>query len=333
MKYFKGSLIVTIIALLIAYYLGGIYALYITALLAILEISLSFDNAVVNAKILETMEPKWQQRFITFGMPIAVFGMRFFFPLLVVALASNLGIFETFTLAIENPHKYHEVLVSIEKVIYAFGSAFLFMVFLDFIFDEERDDKWIKLLEENKMINTLGSVNNFSIMLMLIIGLTLASMTSDLRITMAFTFGILLHSFIASLDDFFNMNGVRNGVMGLLYLEVLDASFSFDGVIGAFALNNNIFIIMLGLGVGAMFVRSLTIYFVEKKTLTEYIYLEHGANYAILALSLIMMIKIFYPVNEILIGTIGITFIAISVVHSILEKRSEAKLQPVKVEK
>jgi len=333
MQYFRSSIVVTIIGLLLAFYIGGLYALYITALLAILEVSLSFDNAVVNAKILETMEPKWQQRFISFGMPIAVFGMRFFFPLLVVALASNLGIFETLALAIDDPHAYHEVLISVEKIIYAFGSSFLFMVFLDFIFDEERDKKWIKFLEENKVIQTLGSVNNFSIILMLVIGLILASVTSNLQVTMAYFFGVLLHSFIASLDDFFNMNGVRNGVMGLLYLEILDASFSFDGVIGAFALSSNIFIIMIGLGIGAMFVRSMTIYFVEKKTLAEYTYLEHGANYAILALSVIMMVKIFYPVNELIIGTIGITFIAVAVIHSILEKRAEAKLQPISVEK
>lgn len=69
------------------------------------------------------------------------------------------------------------------------------------------------------------------------------------------------------------------GIGGFLYLEVLDASFSFDGVIGAFAITSDVVVIMLGLAIGAMFVRSMTIYLVEKGTLEAYIYLEHGAHY------------------------------------------------------
>ncbi|HIO95776.1 MAG TPA: DUF475 domain-containing protein [Campylobacterales bacterium] len=106
-------------------------------------------------------------------------------------------------------------------------------------------------------------------------------------------------------------------MMGFLYLEVLDASFSFDGVIGAFALSGDIFIIMIGLGIGAMFVRSLTLYMLEKKTLTEYRYLEHGAHYAILALAVIMLSKIFIHINEVIVGTVGISFIAVAVYHLI----------------
>ena len=90
---------------------------------------------------------------------------------------------------------------------------------------------------------------------------------------------------------------------------------------------------MIGLGIGAMFVRSLTIYFVEKKTLTEYVYLEHGANYAIFSLSIIMFIKIFYPIDELIVGMIGVSFITVATIHSILEKRAEAKLAFIRVEK
>ena len=113
--------------------------------------------------------------------------------------------------------------------------------------------------------------------------LYLIHLTQDVSIAIAYFSGILLHSFISSLDDLFSTDGVRSGIIGLIYLEILDASFSFDGVIGAFALSSDIFIIMIGLGIGAMFVRSLTLYLVEKKTLAEFIYLEHGAHYAIFA--------------------------------------------------
>jgi len=139
----------------------------------------------------------------------------------------------------------------------------------------------------------------------------------DYEIGLAYFIGVLLHAMIASLDELFSTNGVRNGVLGFLYLEVLDASFSFDGVIGAFALSSNIFIIMIGLGIGAMFVRSFTLYMLEKKSLQTYRYLEHGAHYAIFALAMIMFVKIFFHVNELIVGTVGISFIALAIYHSI----------------
>jgi len=323
MRYFISSIIVTIIGLVLAFYIGGFYALYITALLAILEISLSFDNAVVNAKVLETMEPKWQKRFITFGIPIAVFGMRFLFPIVIVAVAGNLGFFETFDLALNKPDVYQHTLESVDKLIYAFGGAFLLMVFLDFIFDVDREEKWIKIIENSKAINHAGNINNIEMILAIAIGLYLISMTDNVGVAVAYFSGVFLHSLIASLDELLSTDGIRSGIMGFLYLEVLDASFSFDGVIGAFALSSNIFIIMIGLGIGAMFVRSLTLYFVEKKTLTEYRYLEHGAHYAIFALAFVMFAKMFVHINELIVGTIGVTLIGIATLHSIWMNKKE----------
>lgn len=325
MKHFYSSIVITVIGLVLALYLGGLYALYITALLAVLEVSLSFDNAVVNAKVLETMEPKWQQRFITIGIPIAVFGMRFIFPVLIVSVASSMGFVEAFNLALNEPEKYQHSLESTKNLIYAFGGSFLLMVFLDFFFEEDREHKWIKILEQNRVVDKVSEVNNIELMLAIALGLVLINMTNDAGIAMAYFGGVLLHSMIASLDDLLSTDGVRSGIMGFLYLEVLDASFSFDGVIGAFALSSNIFIIMIGLGIGAMFVRSLTLYFVEKKTLSEFRYLEHGAHYAILALASVMFMKMFFEVSEVIVGTIGITFIAIAVYHSIHENKKEAQ--------
>jgi len=322
-KYFFSSFIVSILGLGIAFYLGGFGGLYIAALLAILEVSLSFDNAVVNAKVLDTMEPVWQKRFIIFGIPVAVFGMRFLFPIVIVAIASNLGVMETFQLAVDNPEHYHETLEKVKNLIYAFGGAFLLMVFLDFLFDEERDEKWLKFIEDNLIINKLAGLGNTSLMFSMGIGLYLIHLTQDISIAIAYFSGILLHSFIASLDDLFSTDGVRSGIVGLIYLEILDASFSFDGVIGAFALSSDIFIIMIGLGIGAMFVRSLTIYLVEKKTLAEFIYLEHGAHYAIFALAFIMFYKMFHEIDEVIVGTIGVALIGISALHSLKVKKDK----------
>ena len=312
--------------MLLAFYVGSFEALYIVVLLSVLEISLSFDNAVVNVKVLETMEPKWQERFILFGIPIAVFGMRFLFPMMIVAIASGHGLWNTLEMALHNPHEYKETLASVEKLIFAFGASFLLMVFLNFIFDKDRDEKWIDLIEENEFVDKMGKLSSIHMIIATIVGLGLIHKIQSYEIALAYFSGVLLFSIIASLDDVLGVNGVRNGVMGFLYLEVLDASFSFDGVLGAFAISSDVLIIMLGLGIGAIFVRSLTLYMLKEKTLVEYRYLEHGANYAIFALAIIMLIKIFTPVHEIIIGSIGMTFILASTWHSIRMNQKERKL-------
>jgi hypothetical protein len=112
-----------------------------------------------------------------------------------------------------------------------------------------------------------------------------------------------------------------------LYLEVLDASFSFDGVIGAFALTNNLFIIAIGLGIGAMFVRSLTVMLVDKGALESYRYLEHGAFYAIGALALLMLVGTVADVPEAVTGLASAAFIGLSLWASIRHnqrRRAEA---------
>jgi hypothetical protein len=325
LKHFYSSFVITFLGLGFALYYGGVEAFYIVFLLAILEISLSFDNAVVNAKVLETMEKKWQDRFILFGIPIAVFGMRFLFPIVIVAIVADMGLVDTFNMALHNPEKYHHTLEETEYMIFAFGGAFLLMVFLDFFFEEDRDVKWIKILEDNGAVNRFSTVANTELSIAIAIGLFLVSYTPEqfdsTSVAISYFTGILLHAILNAVDSLFSTDTVRNGLVGFIYLEVLDASFSFDGVIGAFALSSDIFIIMIGLGVGAMFVRSLTLYFVEKKTLSEFIYLEHGAHYAIGALAVIMLLKIFSHISEAVTGTIGLALILIAFIHSLINNR------------
>jgi hypothetical protein len=320
MRYFYSSTIILIVGLIIAYYLGGIVGVYIAGLLALLEVSLSFDNAVVNAKILQTMDRVWQKRFITWGMVIAVFGMRFLFPIFIVMIVGGMGLFETLDIALNNPQEYHHILKNNEKLIFAFGGAFLFMVFFDFFF-EEKEIKWIKLIEDNRFTNSLSKVTNIGLIFATIIGIILTYQTKSYEIAIAFYMGMLIHSLLVSVDDLFDSEAIKNGLVGFIYLEVLDASFSFDGVIGSFAISQNIFLIMVGLGIGAMFVRSLTLFLVEKGTLSEYRYLEHGAHYAIVVLATIMLLKIFFEISEEVTGTLGIVLIGVAFWHSYLVKR------------
>ncbi len=313
---FFSSYLVTFIGVGIGFYLGGISGAYICALLAVLEVSLSFDNAVVNAKVLDGMDKIWQDRFIIFGIPIAVFGMRFVFPVLIVAIATGMGLLETLNLAIEEPKKYHEVLEHHKNGIYSFGGAFLLMVFLEFIF-EQKEHNWIHILENNTIIKKLSNIKYISFLIAFLVAGLMYAFTYDMGILTAYCLAILLYFAIHLLDSVFSSDVAKSGLMGFIYLEILDASFSFDGVIGAFALSSNIFIIMIGLGIGAMFVRSLTLYMVDKKSLQKFVFLEHGAHYAILVLAIIMLVKIFYEVSEIITGTVGIGFIALSFLSSI----------------
>ena len=321
MRYFTSSFVILLVGLIGSYFLGGWEGVYIAALLVVLEISLSFDNAVVNAKTLSTMEPIWQKRFIIFGMPIAVFGMRLLFPLAIVSIVTGMGVFETLHVAMDEPHRYEAILKSTETTIFSFGGAFLLMVFLDFFF-EEREITWFKLLEDSKMVKKFSGVGNIELIIAILVGIVLGHVTGDFGVVLAFMYGVLLHSLLGMLDHFLSSDTIKSGIAGFIYLEILDASFSFDGVIGAFALSSNIFIIMIGLGVGAMFVRSITLYFVEHKTLSEFQYLEHGAHYAIGILAVIMLLKITMEIGEAVTGTVGIALIAAAFLHSLIENKN-----------
>ena len=317
MRYFYFSFIIAAVGLILSFFIGGFSAVYLTAILALLEVSLSFDNAVVNAKILKDMDKIWERRFLTWGMVIAVFGMRLVFPVLIVAAAANIGIIDTVNIALNNPQKYHEILLKSEDLIYAFGGAFLWLVFTDFLF-EKKEVRWIKPVE--RYAEKLGRVNNISLIVATVIGIVVIYDSKSYEIAIAYLAGMLTYSLLNGINDAFAVEGAKNGLMGFLYLEMLDASFSFDGVIGAFAITGNIFIIMIGLGIGAMFVRSLTVWMVEKGVLSEYKYLEHGAHYAIGVLAVIMLLKIFMHIGEELTGTIGLGLLIVSFLHSKYEK-------------
>jgi uncharacterized protein len=336
-KYYKGSLLFTAICLGLAAWLGWslhgnipgtLSILWIVAVLGVLEVSLSFDNAVVNATVLRDMDEIWRRRFLTWGILIAVFGMRIVFPVAIVAIAASLGPIEAIRLAASEPLEYQRIITEAHLGIAGFGGAFLGMVGLKFFFDADKDVHWIAVVEER-----LAKFSNVQAVEIAIILLALYGISTMLPAAEAHTFviaGILgLLTFVAVeavgslLEAPVDATGVvaRSGFASFLYLEVLDASFSFDGVIGAFALSNNMFIIALGLGIGAMFVRSMTIMLVDKGTLAEYRYLEHGAFWAIIALATIMLLSAIVHVPETITGLIGAVLIGLSLWWSVRHNR------------
>ncbi len=343
LRHYYGSLIFTLACLVaaVAYgwsetgtAAGTLSLVWIVLVLSVLEVSLSFDNAVVNAAVLEDMDEAWQQRFLTWGMVIAVFGMRIVFPLAIVAIAAGLGPVEAFRLSLGQPQEYERIVSGAHVAIAGFGGAFLAMVGLSFFFDGEKDIHWITAIE--RALAKISHVKAAEIGLLL---LSLYGMSQLLPQGEALTFlvagilGIVAFISVEAISTVLELRdqarqiagaAVRSGLGGFLYLNVLDASFSFDGVIGAFALSNNMVVIALGLSIGAMFVRSMTIMLVCKGTLAEYRYLEHGAFWAIIALGGIMLASARWEIPETVTGLIGAVLIVLSLWWSIRHNRRSA---------
>jgi len=338
-RQFGPAAILTVIAFAVALIFGGPQDLAIVAILSVLEISLSFDNAVVNAKVLQRMHPIWQQLFLTVGIVIAVFGMRLVLPVFIVAVTAHLSIPDVINLATNNATEYGHKLDAAKEAIYAFGGTFLLMIFLDFVFDEEREILWLTPVERG--LAKIGKLDQLSVVVALgaiffMNGLADAAKSGTVLIAGLIGLGAYLvvnaldNLFEAGMDDDADasassagMTGAvfKAGVFTFLYLEILDASFSFDGVIGAFAISNKVLVIALGLGVGAFWIRSLTLYLVRKGTLTEYIYLEHGAHWAIGVLAVIMIFQVQYKVPEVVTGLTGVAFIGLALISSMNERR------------
>jgi hypothetical protein len=351
-RIFGWSFAITAVVIAGAGVIDGAQTAAIVAILAVLEISLSFDNAVINATILRRMNEFWQRLFLTVGVLIAVFGMRLLFPIIVVALTAHLGPLDVIDLAVNNQAAYADKMHAAHPAIAAFGGIFLLMIYLDFMLDPERDVQWLRWIEEPA--RRIGQLDVVSVVVALVALLVVGEAFSGghtEQVLVAGLAGLATYLAVRGLGDFFESRGVGADpdddadddaapatagggelvrVAGaaafflFLYLEVLDASFSFDGVVGAFAISQNIFVIAAGLGIGAMYIRSLTVFLVRQGTLSEYVFLEHGAHYAIGALAVILAVSIETDVPEIVTGLVGVGFIGLALVSSIRRRHRDS---------
>lgn len=331
LSYFTSSFVFCIAAVIAAFFVGGIPAAVTVLFLTVLETSLSFDNAVVNAGILKNWDEVWRKRFLVWGILIAVFGMRLVFPLAIVGVAGEIGPIKVLDLAFNHPEEYKAILTSAHHEIAAFGGTFLMMVFFSFFVAQHKTEHWLSIIE--KPLTRLGQMEAIEAALTLIALLICAHFVPDALRSGFIVAGIwglvtfVLAKGLAALlggEDESGAHVVKQGIAGFLYLELIDASFSFDGVIGAFALTNNLMIIALGLGAGAMFVRSFTLLLVDRGTLTQFRYLEHGAFWAIGALAILMMVGVVMHISEAVTGLLGGALIAASFISSILANRRDA---------
>jgi hypothetical protein len=290
------------------------------------EVAFSFDNAIVNAKVLKQLSRFWQVMFLTVGAAIAIFGMRLVFPILLVAITSSLGWGQVLDLALHHPDLYAQKLEASHVVLSAFGGAFLLTLALHFFVDDSREVLWFVRLERG--LQRLASTWAPALLAILAVLIAAAVPFNHAKrdTLVAGLLGIVVYSLVHGLSEYFARvrqrqvgSGLRTGVAGFisfLYLEVLDASFSFDGVLGAFVITQDVVLIAIGLGVGAMWVRSLTVFMVRRNTLDSYKYIDHGAHYTIGILAIVLLLSIFVNIPEVITGLVGLGVIGASLVAS-----------------
>ncbi|TDR32018.1 DUF475 domain-containing protein [Hydromonas duriensis] len=326
---FWGAWLISFVALAFAYKIGGVAGFTATLILCLFEISISFDNAVVNAMVLKKQSAAFRTAFLTIGFLIGVVGMRLLLPLLIVSLTTGLAFAEVYQLAVNQPDVYSEHLHAHHTEVMLFGGGFLMMVALTWLFDHERDIHWLGGFE--RRLSQMGRLSMIAAGVALLLTLIVVfNLPVEKRYAglLAGVLGVTVYIFIGGIGDVLGSEdsqdagdmvkkGLAASISTFMFLEVRDASFSFDGVIGAFAISKDIFIIMLGLGVGAQWVRSMTIFFVKRDTLSEYVYLEHGAHWAILALALLMFGSALHEIPESVTGLIGLVLIGWSLVSSV----------------
>lgn len=330
------SAVITLLAWATVGSFGGWLQLLTVMILTALEVTFSFDNAIVNSKLIQRLSPGWQRAFMTVGILVAVFVVRFALPIFIVQLTAGLGFGAVVDLAVHQPLLYQQHLTAAGPTIDAFGSVFLLMIGVSYFLDDEKDVHWIGWLESR--LAPLGRFDNVPIFVMLcvaVVAFFTVEPAERSAVLAAAVIGVALHVGLDLFGTAFDNSddeehrGKTATLVGaaalvmFVRLEVLDASFSFDGVIGAFAITTSVLVIMAGLGAGAMWVRSMTVHLVRTGTLAKYEFLEHGAHWAILFLGVVMMLKLYgVDLPEWLTGSLGIVFIGAALATSVSRQRA-----------
>lgn len=327
MRSFGFSAIMTVGTLTAIFWGYGAAALAVTAVLVGIEIAFSFDNAIVNAKILSGLSLFWQKIFLSVGIIIAIFGMRVIFPVLIVMITAHESWNSVVNMALHQPERYAHLLEHAHPSISAFGGAFLFMLVFYFFYDREKEVHWLRGLEQ---FSSRLATWWLPPLLTALIVLGFAHVLPNQHVRETLTAGIagiaafgvmrlvlaVVERVTASAAVAVHKTGMA-AFLTFLYLELLDASFSFDGVLGAFAITGKVVLIAAGLGVGALWVRSLTVFMVRRGTLGTYRYLEHGAHYAVAALALSMLVSIIWNIPQLVVGIVTLGLIGASLAASV----------------
>ena len=266
-------------------------AILIVLGLSLFEVVSSLDNAIINAEVLSTMQKKPRQWFLTWGILIAVFGMRGVLPWLIVWVAApSLGPVGAITAAFSGDPRVHEALDASAPVLLMGGGVFLVLIFLNWLFMEPKSYG----LKGERFFHrqSVWFYAVASVFLSTIVGLSMRRDTlSAFGAVVGSTAFFISHGFKQNAEQAEKalLRSRRSDVSKLLYLEVLDATFSIDGVLGAFAFTLSVPLILIGNGIGAVMVRNLTVGNISR--VKKYQYLQNGAMYSVLVLGTVMLLE------------------------------------------
>lgn len=305
----------------------GTSALLAMVTLTALEIAFSFDNALANARVLKRMKRFWRHMFMSVGIIVAVFGARLVLPVVIVAAAAQLPVGAIADLALFEPEVYADILRSAYPLIAAFGGTFLLMIFLDYLFGRTHTARSLHAIEGVSILRNTEVLVVCGVLLL--VSMPLAAMQQE--VFFAGCLGAFLYIGMRQLSDFFAARHEQptrskvvlkhTGFFTFLYLELLDATFSLDGVVSAFALTPNVLLIAAGLGAGAIWVRAITIYFVRRPIPSYYEHLDKGVHYAIGALGMLLLVGIRVDVPDLLAESVALAIIGVACLASVWAKR------------
>jgi uncharacterized protein len=292
--------------------------------LIVFEVVSSVDNAIVNAHVLKTMNAKWRKIFLFWGIIFAVFIIRGLVPLIVVWLSvPELGFMGVFHAAFSGSPDFAHKVEENKGIILLGAGVFMALLYLHWLFLEKKDPYFVP----DKLVKPSHGVWFFACAALILVSLLyLARGSWHLMLSAAIGNAVffILYGFreqAAKQEEALQGNNNLSNFSKLMYLEVLDASFSFDGVFGAFAFTTAIPLILIGNGIGALVVRQLTVMGIEK--VLQYKWLKNGAMSSIGVLGLIMVLESFgisipeYLPTLITLSLVGLTFWAS---HRLLKK-------------
>jgi hypothetical protein len=263
--------------------------------LCLFESVTSIDNAVINADVLSTMSQRGRRWFLIWGLLFAVVVVRGLLPWLIVWLATpSLGPIGALTATFSNDPKVKEAIDTSAPILLAGGGTFLIFLFFHWLFIEPKRYG----IRGERFIHAQG------IWFYAVISIILCTIVwFALKVNSFMAFGAVVGSTAFFITHGFKQNaeqreqqmvsgkGNLTDLSKILYLEVIDATFSIDGVLGAFAFTFSVPLILIGNGLGALILRQLTVGNIKR--INQYIYLKNGAMYAIFMLGTIMLLDSF----------------------------------------
>lgn len=263
--------------------------------LCVFEVIVSIDNAVINAEVLGTMSKKARRWFLIWGLLIAVFLIRGLLPWIIVwATIPGLGPIEALTATFSSDPSVHTAIDKATPILFMGGGIFLIFIFFHWLFLEPKNFG----LRPEKFFHKNG-VWFFAVVSVLLAITVWYSMKIDSMLAFSAVVGstafFITHGFKENAEksekELLSGASNKSDLSKILYLEVIDATFSIDGVLGAFAFTLSVPLILIGNGIGAFVLRKLTMGNIDR--IKKYKYLKNGAMYSILALGVIMLIDAF----------------------------------------